>query len=140
MTYNALISQNGRMIDTALKLDGAAEQFARNCNGNNGHIIPAPTVYELLGNLKVALWNVGEVVDYLPTGLTRSIEQAAECGVTVTDRDWATGEPRDPQESLRQAITALRTARASLQGVAQALEAAQSAISGQGFEPIETGL
>lgn len=119
MNIDRLISQHERMKDAACGLDDAATDFARNCNGNNGHIIPAPTQYEILGNLKVAVWGIREVVEFLPAGLANAL---ANPDTVTTDRDVLTGEQRDPAESQRIHADALRVAKQSLNTLCEALE------------------
>lgn len=131
MNIDRLISQHERMKDAACGLDDAATDFARNCNGNNGHIIPAPTQYEILGNLKVAVWGIREVVEFLPAGLANAL---ANPDTVTTDRDVLTGEQRDPAESQRIHADALRVAKQSLNTLCEALKKAQTALNSQGFE------
>lgn len=59
------------MRTAATQASNAAQDFARAANGNNGHIIPAATAYDLLGNIKALLRNVEEVTDYMPRGVTQ---------------------------------------------------------------------
>lgn len=101
-------------------------------NGTSCGAVPAPVGYDLLGNVKVLLWYVREVTRYLPPGLERSLGEDA---IVVYDRDLGTGQDRDPTAQVATAILHLERLNAALQEAAAAAEAAQSAISGQGYSP-----
>lgn len=83
----------------------ACETLTRNANGRRGNVIPAPTAYELLGNLKVLLWPLREIADFLPTGLENSLRST---DITVLDSGFIIGEERDPKASVVAATQALR--------------------------------
>lgn len=134
MRYEQLLAQHERLTDAATHAAEACEDFARNANGHRGHVIPAPTAYELLGNLKVLLWSLNEIADFLPTGLENSLGSA---DITVLDRDFITGEERDPKASVVAATETLRTMWLALAQAAQSAEQAQEAINSQGYEPTE---
>lgn len=132
MDYQQLLDQHEHLTDLAQDVCSACETLARNTNGNGGHVIPAPSAYELLGNLKVSLWLLKEIVAFMPTGLTNSLTAP---GITVVDRDVATGEVRDPNVSTMAASRALESMYDLLAQAAEFAEQAQGAISGQGYEP-----
>lgn len=105
MDYQQLLDQHARLAGVANDVASACEALARNANGHRGRVIPAPTAYELLGNLKVALWSLGEVIEFLPTGLANSLTVA---DITVIERDFTTGEVRDPRQSIASAAAVLK--------------------------------
>lgn len=117
--------------EAASRFCEAAHEFAREANGNRGHIIPAPVVYDMLGELKVALWHVSEVVGFLPRGVRYSL---ADPRLAVYDRDPGTGEQRDAGEQAEVAAGYLRSALACLSLAARSAESAQAALSGQGYD------
>lgn len=125
----SLLRQYDRISDTAAGAAVALQDLARAANGNSGHIIPAPTMYAILGNLRACLNHTIEVVDFAPAGLANSLK----AGLTITDRG-PDGAPRDPAASVDEASAALRAARTSLLEALEALSAAQSAIGGQGWD------
>lgn len=131
MDYQHLLDQHERLTDVAQELCSACETLARHSNGQRGHVIPAPSAYELLGHLKVALWSLQEVVAFMPTGLANSLTAP---DITVVDRDFTTGEIRDARASLAEASAALESMRCALSQVAELAEEAQGAINGQGYE------
>ncbi len=130
-TIAQLTEANDMMRKVALKASDAAEDLARVANGNRERVIPAPTAYDLLGELKVLLWYLKEVTDYMPTGI-----QAAQGDprLDVYDRDVATGADRDPVAQATLAAHRLRDLSAALDHAATAAEAAQTALNGQGYE------
>lgn len=126
-----LYRQHETMTEAARTACDASQSFARAANGNNGHIIAAPTAYDILGNLKVLLRNLQEVTDHLPRGLTASLEDTR---LVITDRDYMTGEQRDPAHQValaREYLTALSTA---LEADADHAEGAQSTLNSQGYD------
>lgn len=132
MDYQQLLDQHERLTDAAQEMCSACEALARNANGNRGHVIPAPSAYELLGNLKVALWSLKEVVEFMPTGLANSLTVP---GITVVDRDFATGEVRDPEVYIAAASNALQSMYHALAQASKLAEQAQGAINSQGYNP-----
>lgn len=133
MNYEQLIGQFEVTSNVALHLREAAETLARNANGTRSHIMPAPTAYELLGHLKLALGHLNEVAAFLPQGLQNSLDNP---NVTITDRDSLTGEARDPEESVNLARLSLLQLSDALFAAATSADSAQSALNGQGYEPI----
>lgn len=132
MDYQQLLAQHERLTAVANDVASVCEALARNANGHGGHVIPAPSAYELLGNLKVALWSLKEVVEFMPTGLSNSLTVER---ITVVDRDFATGEVRDPKVSITATSHALGSMRAALAQAAEFAEQAQAPIDSQGYEP-----
>ena len=133
-TLDQLAQAGNDMREAALDVCRAAENFARSANGN-GHerTIPAPVAYDLLGELKVALWNLGEVSDYLPAGVRASLDDPR---LTVYDRDLA-GVDRDPADQATLAAGYLSALSLALRQAAEAAEAAQTALNGQGYNASE---
>lgn len=132
MNYDRLIEQFEITSDVARNLREAAEALARDANGTRSHIMPAPTAYELLGHLKLALGHLNEVASFLPLGLRDSLDNP---NVTITDRDFLTGEARNPEESVNLANQALISLSAALVAAATSAESAQGALNSQGYEP-----
>ena len=128
-TLSQLASANEDMRAMALEACEAAEALARVANGSRERVVPAPTAYALLGELRVLLWHLDEVTSYLPTGVAASL---ADPRFDVYDRDYR-GEDRDPAAQARLAATALSEASSALQQAASAIEAAQTALNGQGY-------
>ena len=135
MDYQQLLAQHERLADVARDAASACEALARNANGRRGHVIPAPSAYELLGNLKLMLWSLNEVVGFMPTGLANSLSSA---DITVVDRDFATGRAQDPTASIAAASNALQSMSSVLAKAAEFAEQAQGAIDSQGYEPTHT--
>ncbi len=119
------------LLDTAT---ANLEDSARNLThcARSADAIPAPAAYVALGNLKVALWRLRDATHALADGLHRSHRLPA---IRITDSDLATGEPRDPSESLHLATTSLQALSLHLADAATHAEAAQAALDGQGYEP-----
>ena len=130
-TIAQLTEANDMMRKVALKASDAAEDLARVANGNRERVIPAPTAYDLLGELKVLLWSLKEVTDYLPTGIQAAL---GDPRLDVYDRDVTTGADRDPVTQATLAAHRLRDLSAALDHAATAAEAAQTALNGQGYE------
>lgn len=135
MNYDQLIGQFEIISDVALDLREAAEALARCANGTRSHIMPAPTVYELLGHLKLALGHLSEVAAFLPQGLRNSLDNP---DVTITDRDFLKGEARSPKKSVDLAREALIQLSVALVAAATSTESAQGALNSQGYEPTST--
>lgn len=87
-----------------------------------GGPIPAPTVYEVLGNLKGVGHLLPQALSQLGQGLAQSLDD-----FEVYDRSG------DPAQSVANARAYLAEAAEHAQQLGLALEAAQSAISAQGF-------
>ncbi len=94
-------------------------------------IIPAATAYDLLGNIKSLLRNVGEVTDYMPSGLAASLNDPR---IEVYDRNHFTGEEREPAKQIALATAELRALTAALAAAAALAEAAQSTLNSQGYD------
>lgn len=122
---------NDRMRAAATHACGASQDFARAANGNNGHVIPAPTAYDLLGNIKVLLSNLQEITDHLPRGLQASLEDPL---IEIHDRNDFTGETRDPAAQIALARTEITGLSAALAAATALAEAAQSTLNSQGYE------
>lgn len=73
---------------------------------------------------------MNEVVRHLPHGLRRSLEDS---GLEVCDRDLWTGGDRDPVRQVQIASDHLNTLAGLLDVAVSEAEAAQSALSGQGY-------
>lgn len=129
-TLDQMIAANDRMRDAARSASDAAEGLARTANGTGERVIPAATVYDLLGEVKVLLWNLKEVIDYLPNGLQASL---ADPRFDVYDRTF-TGEPRDHLVQAAIASDQLHDVAAALAQAARAAEAAQTTLNGQGYD------
>lgn len=130
-TLDQLQANNDRMRVAGTQACDAARDFARAANGNNGHIIPASTAYDLLGNLKVLLSDLEEITEHMPRGLAASLNDPR---IDVYDLDPSTGEGRGPAEQVAVATEQLRALTAALAAASIHAEAAQSAINSQGYE------
>lgn len=122
-----------RQRDTASAFCDAATELARAANSTSGRVIPAPVVYDILGNIKTALGALGEVVDYLPIGLNASFQDDK---IKIYDRG-VDGQDRDPTLQAGLAISYLTDLRESIQAAAAAAEAAQTAVNGQGYTALD---
>lgn len=91
--------------------------------------IPAPVAYDLLGSVKVLLWYLQEVTEFLPTGVAHSL---TDNRLAIYDRGPSGGD-RDPAGQLALATDALQTLQRNLSDAAAAAEAAQTALNGQGW-------
>ena len=84
--------------------------------------IPAPVLYDVLGNLAGVGNALPQALGQLADGLTRSLAQ-----FDVTEaRPGA-----DPQDNVRRAVAAMRAAAEHAEHLGSLLEEAQSAIAGQ---------
>lgn len=128
---DGLVRHGDRVREGADQACAAGEGLARIANGSNGHVIPAPVAYDLLGNVKVLLWYLREVAEFLPTGVAHSL---TDDRLAVYDRGPG-GDDRDPAGQLALATDALQTLRRSLSDAAAAAEVAQTALNGQGWNP-----
>ena len=129
MTYSSLLHQHETIRDAADAACEAAQELARLANGNRQHLLPAPTAYDILGNIKVLLTHLNEVVDFLPRGLAASLSQP---GIRITDVA-PSGEPREPETSVSIAADALAVAYTALDKASNYCELAQQAVWGQGY-------
>lgn len=124
---------NDTMREVALEACTAAQELARVANGNGERVIPAPTVFDLLGEIRVLLWHLKEVADYLPAGVQASL---ADPRLRVYDRDPATEADRDPAAQATLAAHHLRDLSVTLDRAAACAEAAQTALNSQGYEVV----
>ncbi len=90
----------------------------------HGDVIPAPTLYGILGELK----GVGHLLPQAFEQLARGL-QASLMELEVTEDDPS----RDPRDSVAQAGALLDQAAALARDLGVVLEAAQSVIAGQGY-------
>lgn len=95
-----LVAVGEEQREAANQLAVAAEVLAREANGSRLAVMPAPVAYDVLGNLKVSLALLNEVVRYLPHGLRRSLDDAR---LAVYDQDPWTGQERDPGRQVASA-------------------------------------
>lgn len=127
-----LQAQNERQVAAANAAEEATHELARSANGNSGHVMPAPTVYDILGNLKVMMWQLREVTDFLPRGLAFSLEDDR---LAVYDRDiYGTGGDREPAAQIGVAAEHLAAISTALRAAAEHAESAQQALAGQGYD------
>lgn len=125
-----LLAQHERIESAGNTASGAVQDLARAANGMNSHIIPAPTAYDVLGNIKVLLSHLQEVTDFMPSGLTASLEDPR---ILVRDRHYMTGDERDPAQQVALATAELRALSAVLAAAESLAEAAQEALSSQSY-------
>ena len=110
--------------DVASWPDVAADAIrAVNHLTGNGHPIPAPVAYEVLGNLAALAHRLPQALTPLAQGLNRSMDE-----FTVTD------SAGDPRTSATTAVEALTLAAQLAEQVGAALAEAQQAIAGQGYD------
>lgn len=88
-----------------------------------GHAVPAPVLYDVLGNLKGVGHMLPQALTQLADGLQRSLEE-----FQVYDRDG------DPNANVDRAREHLAMAAMAARTLGAELEAAQSAIAGQGYD------
>lgn len=89
----------------------------------NGNPVPAPMVYEVLGELATLGHRLPQALTQLAQGLDRSLDS-----FTVTDTRG------NPQASVIVANELLTQAAVLAQQLGEALTAAQQAIAGQGYD------
>jgi hypothetical protein len=126
---------DGRGLVTSRWNEGATEDVdgwpevaadaARAVNHLTGgaHFIPAPVVYNVLGNLGTMAHRLPQGYTQLAAGLQRSL-----AALTVTDSRG------NPATNVAEAVEALQRAAALAEQMAAALTEAQQAIAGQGYE------
>ena len=87
-------------------------------------VIPAPTMYKVLGNLKGASGPMlAQALGQLATGLEKSLDEY----------DVYEDDSRDPAESVATAAEHMRAAAALAEQMGEHLSKAQNAIAGQGY-------
>ncbi len=126
---DSLVRHGDRVRERADHACAAGDGLARVANGTNGHVIPAPVAYDLLGSVKVLLWYLQEVTEFLPTGVAHSL---TDNRLAIYDRGPSGGD-RDPAGQLALATDALQALQRNLSDAAAAAEAAQTALNGQGW-------
>jgi hypothetical protein len=94
----------------------------RALNHGTCRTLPAPLVYDLLGNLNNVGYGLEQLLGQISTGLTRSLAE-----YDVYDRN------RDPGASVALANDAMRTAALLAHDIGALLAAAQAAINLQGY-------
>ena len=92
---------------------------------SRGQIIPAPTLYNILGELKGVGYLLPQALQQLGRGLTASLEK-----LDVTEDD----PTRDPADSVATTLSLLDQAEGLARALGATLEAAQAAIAGQGYK------
>lgn len=120
MVYMSL-SETPEVVQAA---DNVYESVRFICHQTIWTPYPAPTVYRLLGDLKLALGPMGaQALEQIASGLVASLAV-----VEAYEDDGS-----DPSESAKHAAELIRGAAERLTEVGNALEQAQQAISRQGF-------
>ena len=92
---------------------------------SRGQIIPAPTLYNILGELKGVGHLLPQALEQLGRGLSASLDQ-----LDVTEDD----QTRDPRDSVATALSLLDQAAKLARDLGATLESAQAAIAGQGYK------
>lgn len=129
-----LEASNEAQREAADFLTTAARDLARKANGNRSCVTPAPVAYDLLGNLKVSLAMLNEVVSYLPRGLRNSLSDPR---LEVYDQDLWSGVTRDPARQVAMAADHLTRLAELLDSAVEHAEAAQVALNRQGYRQRE---
>ena len=105
-----------------------ARESIRAINHLTGHgPIPAPTVYRVLGELK----GVGHLLPQALAQLTQGLQKSLEV--------YRVYDARDPADSVLEATLLLNQALRKAAEVGELLEAAQAAISEQGYHDEDDG-
>lgn len=133
-TTDVLRGQHEQIEALAGHLACVAQDLARVANGTRCGVTPAPTVYTLLAQVKIACRHLGEILTALPQGLHNSLTLRA---IEVTDYDPETGEIRDPGESITQATVDLRALHSAFEAASAYAEASQVALANQGWTPAD---
>ena len=107
--------------DLVQHADDAFEAI-RALNHGTYRTLPAPLVYELLGNLNNVGYGLAQLLGQMSAGLTRSLAE-----YDVYDHN------RDPGASVALAHDAMRTAAQHAHELGTLLAAAQTAINSQGY-------
>lgn len=129
-SFNYLVSVGEDQRVAADLLSGAAEELAREANGTRLAVMPAPVAYDVLGNVKLSLRLLNEVVRHLPHGLRRSLDDPR---LEVYDQDSWSAAPRDPVRQVQIASDHLNTLAGLLDAAVGQAEFAQTALNGQGY-------
>lgn len=116
--------------EAAIQASDAAQELARRANSSNASVIPGPAAYDILGDIKMLLYYVSEVTDNLPQALAGSLNDAR---LDVYDRDYD-GNEREPRIQVQHASEQLHELTELLSQAYDRAEAAQQAISGQGYK------
>ena len=119
-----------RLAAVAGDAASAVRRLTRIANGTSSSLLPAPAMYALFGEIKTMLWDLHEITDFAPIGLRNTLTTPT---LLVTDSDPASGEVRDPAESINAAEAACAQIHDALLNAAQAADHAQAAVSGQGY-------
>jgi len=112
----------------AAELTALADRAAQSVRAINhmtiaGPALPAPCVYDVLGALKLVGYGLGQAGEQL----------ASRLGASAAEFQLYECEGADPAESIAAASTALAGAARHAIALGRLLEAAQSAIAGQGY-------
>lgn len=132
-TLDDLVVLGEAQREAALRFCDAAHDLARVANGIRGAVLPGPVAYDLLGNLKVALGYLCEAARFMPEGISYSL---LDQRLAVYDRDWRTGELRDPGVQAALAAEHLHEVLSYLSAASEAASDAQVALNGQGFDRV----
>lgn len=130
MDYDELIEQHKEVAAAAVALSDAAEALARLANGTRSHIMPAPTVYDVLANIKLTCWALVEVARFLPRGLENSLDLPA---IRIIDSSLRDGHVSDPKSTIAKAAPELAKLLTLFTGAADRAEEAQTQIGSQGY-------
>ena len=129
-TIEQLQHQGERQREAANQASDAAHELARRANSSSASVIPGPAAYDVLGDIKMLLYYVSEVTDNLPHALAGSLDDAR---FDVFDRDYD-GNQREPRAQVQRASEQLHELTGLLSQAYDRAEAAQQAISGQGYK------
>ena len=129
-TIEQLQHHGERQREAAIQASDAAQELARRANSSNASVIPGPAAYDVLGDIKMLLYYVSEVTDNLPQALAGSLNDAR---LDVYDRDYD-GNEREPRIQVQHASEQLHELTELLSQAYDRAEAAQQAISGQGYK------
>ncbi|WP_104135131.1 hypothetical protein [Cryobacterium sp. Y62] len=108
--------------------DDAAESIRSLVDATHAANLPAPLVYDVLGNLKWVGHRLPEALQHLASGLGRSLDQY----------DVKEDDGRDPVQSIATATDHLTRAAQLADQLGDELDKAQGAIRGQGYRPAPT--
>ena len=133
-TYlDQLDARNQHQVTAAFEANEAVQAFARTTNRVSGGVIPAPSAYSIIGNLKTLVGSLHEVTEYLPGGLLKTLSNPH---LTVTDRDiYGSNAKRDPSDQIALLGAHMAVVTEALADVQRHLELAQQSIAGQSYSP-----